>query len=86
MAPGRIKVSHFLDRRLVQEWVWGLGGAEAVRRNWGGAWGQLGHPWLWVKKLTVLSPAGTARHSLLQRLCPMALVRPSRALVPLVPA
>jgi len=29
----RFKVSHFLDRWLVQEWAWGLGGAEVAGRN-----------------------------------------------------
>lgn len=83
MALCGLKVSHLLDGRLVQEWVWGLGGAEAVGRNQGGARGLLGHPWLSVRKLTVLSPAGAARHSFLPRtLCLMALVRPARALVP----
>ena len=55
-----LKVSRLLDGRLVREWAWGLGGAEAVGRNQGGARGLLGHPWRWVRKLTVLSPAGAA--------------------------
>lgn len=59
VAPCRFKVSHFLDRWLVQEWVWVLGGAEMAGRNRGGAWGPLGHRWLWVIKLTVLSLADT---------------------------
>lgn len=29
-----------------------MGGEEAVGRKQGGAWSQLGHPWLWIKKLT----------------------------------
>lgn len=36
---------HFLDRWLVQWWVWALGGVkEAYGRGQGGAQGQLGHP------------------------------------------
>ena len=33
MALCRFKVSHFLGRGLVQEWAWGLGGAEVAGRN-----------------------------------------------------
>ncbi|XP_057577800.1 cytosolic phospholipase A2 beta isoform X2 [Hippopotamus amphibius kiboko] len=76
VALCRFKVSHFLDRWQVWVWVWGLGGVEAFGRNRGGAWGLLGHPWPWVKKLTVLSPAGAARHSFLPpTLCLMALAK-----------
>ena len=31
-------MSHFLDRWLVREWVWVLGGAEVAGRDRGGAW------------------------------------------------
>lgn len=54
MALHRFKVPHFLDSCLIQEWVWVLGGVEVVGRDLGGAWSQLRHHWLCIKKLTVL--------------------------------
>lgn len=70
VAPCRFKVSHFLDRWLVQEWVWGLGGAEVAGRNRGGAWGSLGHRCLWVIKRDGPQSCRHCLHSFLPRTLP----------------